>query len=56
MEAHKLATIDDLLLATSMNERIELINGEIVKRPMARLSDEIAPFKRRKGVDGCGGS
>ena len=61
MEAHKLATIDDLLLATATNERIELINGKIVKRPMARfnhalaqsgLSDEIAPFKRRKGVDG----
>ncbi|EIJ36318.1 Uma2 family endonuclease [Thiothrix nivea] len=43
------------------NERIELINGEIIKRPMARsehalvqsgLSDEILPFKRKDGIDG----
>lgn len=46
--------LDDLL--QSDGERVELINGEIVKRPMARsehaliqssLSDEISPFKRR---------
>lgn len=61
MEARKFATVDDLLLADTTDERIELINGEIVKRPMARfahaqvqsgISDEVSPFKRRKGADG----
>lgn len=61
MEARKFATVDDLLMAASVDERIELISGEIVKRPMARfahaqvqsgLSDEVSPFKRRKGADG----
>lgn len=36
MEATKLKTVEDLLLASQQDERIELINGEIVKRPMAR--------------------
>jgi Uma2 family endonuclease len=35
MEARKLKTIDDLLL--SNDERVELIGGEIVRRPMARF-------------------
>ncbi len=57
MEATRLKTVADLLAAGE--ERIELVNGEIVKRPMARsehalvqsaLSDEVRPFKRR--VDG----
>ncbi|WP_020558799.1 Uma2 family endonuclease [Thiofilum flexile] len=61
MEARQLVTVADFLLATLKDERIELINGEIVKRPMARfnhalaqsgLSDEMATFKRRK--DGGG--
>lgn len=59
MEALKLQTVADLL--TSSLERIELVNGEIVKRPMARsehalvqsgLSDEVSPFKRRGGDGG----
>lgn len=37
MEAHKLQTIDDLMEALKKDERLELINGEIVKRPMARF-------------------
>lgn len=36
MEALKLKTLDDLLL--SPDERVELIGGEIVRRPMARFS------------------
>ena len=35
MEAYKLKTIDDLL--RSNDERVELIGGEIVRRPMARF-------------------
>ncbi|MFZ1389276.1 MAG: Uma2 family endonuclease [Thiolinea sp.] len=59
MEAQRLKTVDDLL--ASNEERIELINGEIVKRPMARsehalvqsgLSDEMLPFKRRSDETG----
>ena len=61
MEAYKLATVEDFLDASTGQERIELVNGEIIKRPMARfshalaqsgLSDEISPFKRRKGSGG----
>ena len=61
MEACKLATVDDLQSVLSTNERVELMQGEIVKRPMARfphalvqagLSDEIAPFRRRKDTQG----
>lgn len=59
MEAADLKTIDDL--ASSADPRVELINGEIVKRPMARsehalvqsgVSDEVAPFKRQVGPGG----
>lgn len=59
MEARKLKTIDDLL--QSNDERVELINGEIIKRPMARsehaliqssISDEVSPFKRKDGLGG----
>ena len=35
MEALELKTVEDLLL--SEDERVELINGEIVKRPMSRF-------------------
>lgn len=54
MEARQLKTLDDLL--RSDGDRVELINGEIIQRPMARcehalvqssLSDEVSPFKRR---------
>ncbi|MEZ5534705.1 MAG: Uma2 family endonuclease [Thiolinea sp.] len=54
MAAPKLKTVDDLL--QSADERVELINGEIHKRPMARadhaliqssLSDEVSVLKRR---------
>jgi Uma2 family endonuclease len=59
LEARKLKTLDDLL--QSDDERVELINGEIVRRPMARsehaliqsgISDEVALFKRRGGPGG----
>ncbi|MFB1489438.1 MULTISPECIES: Uma2 family endonuclease [unclassified Thiocapsa] len=53
MEALKLKTLDDLLL--SPEERVELIGGEIVRRPMARFAHgaaqgnlrvELNPFSR----------
>ncbi len=59
MEANKLNTVDDLL--QSDDERVELINGEIVKRPMARsehaliqscLSDEVSTLKRMQPPGG----
>jgi Uma2 family endonuclease len=59
MEAKKLKTVDDLL--QSDEERVELINGEIIKRPMARsehaliqsgISDEVSFFKRKNGPGG----
>ncbi len=59
LEAKKLKTMDDLL--RSDDERVELIDGEIVKRPMARsehalvqssLSDEVSIFKRKDGLGG----
>jgi Uma2 family endonuclease len=59
VEALKLQTVGDLL--ASPEERVELIDGEIVRRPMARIdhslaqsntSDELAPFKRRTGPGG----
>ncbi len=59
MEAKKLNTIKDLV--HSQDERVELIDGEIIKRPMARsehaliqssLCDEVAIFKRKKGPGG----
>ena len=39
MGAKKLQTIEDLL--KSGDERIELINGEIIKRPMARADHSL---------------
>jgi len=59
MEAHKLNTIADLLV--SPEERVELINGEIVRRPMARAEhgvvqgnarEELSPFSRKSGPGG----
>jgi Uma2 family endonuclease len=59
LEAKKLKTVDDLL--QFKDERVELINGEIVKRPMARsehaliqssISDEVAFLKRKDGPGG----
>lgn len=59
MEATELKTVTDLL--HSAEERIELINGEIIKRPMARsehaliqsnIADEVALFKRKDGLGG----
>ncbi len=59
MEAKKLNTVKDLL--QSNDERVELMNGEIIKRPMARsehaliqssLSDEVSVFKRKNGPGG----
>ena len=40
MEALKLYKLDDLLLHSE--ERVELINGEIVRRPMARFAHGVA--------------
>jgi Uma2 family endonuclease len=59
MEAHKLETVADLL--ASPEERVELIGGEIVRRPMARgehamvqgaTHDELSPFQRKDGPGG----
>jgi len=59
MEALKLNTLDDLLLAT--DERVELIGGEVVRRPMARfahgaaqgnLRAELHPFSKGGGSGG----
>jgi len=59
LEVKKLKNIDDLI--QSEDQRVELINGEIVKRPMARsehaliqssLSDEVSLFKRKNGIGG----
>lgn len=59
MEAKCFKTVDDLM--QSGEERIELINGEIVKRPMARsehalvqsvISGEVAVFRRKGGPGG----
>ena len=59
MEAHELETVADLL--ASPEERVELIGGEIVRRPMARgehgmvqgaTRDELSPFQRKDGPGG----
>jgi Uma2 family endonuclease len=59
LEARKLKTVDDLL--QSGDERVELINGEIIKRTMARaehaliqssISDEVSLLKRKDGPGG----
>jgi Uma2 family endonuclease len=59
MEALKLATLADLL--AHPDERVELIGGEIIRRPMARaehglaqsnLVDELHPMRRPTGPGG----
>jgi Uma2 family endonuclease len=59
MEAYNLKTLDDLLL--SPEERVELIDGEIVRRPMARsehgivqgnTTTELGTFSRKSGPGG----
>ena len=59
MEAYKLKTLEDLMVSTE--ERVELIDGEIVRRPMARsehgvvqsrASIELGPFDRKSGPGG----
>ena len=59
MEALKLQTVADLLAYP--DERVELIDGEIVRRPMARaehgmaqsnVAEELGPLKRRSGPGG----
>lgn len=61
MEAHKLKTVDDLEESLKQDERIELINGEIIKRPMARsehaltqgnISRELDTYTRKKDNGG----
>lgn len=59
MEAHQLKTLEDLL--TDPEERVELIDGAIVQRPMARFehgmvqantTTELGPFSRKSGPGG----
>jgi len=59
VEALKLQTVADLLV--SPEERVELIEGEIVRRPTARAehgaaqsntAEELGPLKRRSGPGG----
>jgi len=59
VEAHQLKTVDDLL--SDPDERIELIDGAIVQRPMARSEHgiaqsraaiELGPFDRKSGPGG----
>jgi Uma2 family endonuclease len=61
MEAQKFKTIEDLEEAWLKDERLELINGEIVKRPMASFEHgaiqgdiraEIDLFRRKNGSGG----
>lgn len=56
MGAAKLKIVDDLLLVSQNDEYIDLINGEIVKHPVARsdyalaqasLSDQFSPLWRK---------
>lgn len=59
MEARQFQTVDDLF--ANSEERVELINGEIVRRPMARAEhgvvqdntrEELGPFSRKSGPGG----
>jgi Uma2 family endonuclease len=61
MEAKKLKTFADLLAVWQVDERQELVNGEIIKRPMARFEhgsiqsdivSELVPYKKDKGPGG----
>tara|TARA_B100000745_G_scaffold281203_1_gene213743 strand:- start:1981 stop:2535 length:555 start_codon:yes stop_codon:yes gene_type:complete len=61
MEAQKLKSFSDLEEAWLQDENLELINGEIIRRPMSRFehgnaqSDIItglAPYRRTKGPGG----
>ncbi len=63
MEALKLKTVDDLEAAwtVSEDERLELINGEVVKRPMAKMEHGavqgdmcglLSPLRRKSGSGG----
>jgi len=61
VQSHRLKTIDDLKEALKKDERIELINGEIIKRPMAReehgviqadISGDLRPYIRRDNPGG----
>lgn len=61
MGARKLKTIEDLEEAWLKDDRLELINGEIIKRPMARpkhgiaqgnVGRELDVYTRKGGSDG----
>lgn len=61
MEAKKLKTIDDLEAVWLEDERVELINGEIVKRPIAKAEhgaiqgevfDSMRQYRRKDGPGG----
>ncbi len=61
MEIQKFKTIDDLEISWRTDERMELINGEIIKRPMARyehgeaqneIAGELRFYRRKNGPEG----
>ncbi len=61
MEAQQFKTVIDLEILWRKNERIELINGDIIKRPMARfehgaaqheISSELKVYRRKQGTEG----
>lgn len=62
MLAKKLSTFDDLMSAWKENERLELIDGDIVQRPQARFAHGIVQGRvsgeyhgvQKKPVDGGG--
>ena len=51
MEVLKLKTIKNLANACIEDERLELINGEIIKRPMARPKHGIAQGRTYKKLE-----
>jgi hypothetical protein len=48
MEAYEVKPVDDLLPST--DERGELIDGENLRRPMARAENTAVPGNRREGL------
>jgi Uma2 family endonuclease len=59
LEAKKLSTLEDMM--RSEDDHVELINGDVIRRPMARsehaliqsgISDEVLLLKRKRGQGG----
>lgn len=48
VEAYEVKTVDDLLAST--DKRVELIDGEILRRPMARAEHSAVPGNSREGL------